>query len=252
MDEVGSDAFLGDNGEFAENWLNNLPEDTFEKDDTGKPKTGDLANHKGIASVVKSYLNKDKLIGKSIQPLPEGATEEQVKTYRAKVGCPETAEGYEVKPPENLPEGLLISEEILKEAANYAHANHIPKTVYEGLAKIVLDSQIKMYGTMVEAAKKESDKTAEEASNKLKGEWGAGYDKNVELARRGYDLYGGREFVDLMESTGLKDNAIIVKTFLEIYKETHPKEFVTGESQAGKTTVPGQLDYSNVVGDSGR
>jgi hypothetical protein len=54
-----------------------------------------------------------------------------------------------------------------------------------------------------------------------------------------------------MESSGLKDNAIVVETFLEIFKQTNPKEFVTSGAAPSKTTVPGQLDYSKVVGNSG-
>jgi len=251
-DAVMADMILGDDGIFQEGWMNNLPEDTFEKDDTGNLKTGDLGDHKSIASIVKSYLNKDKLIGKSIQPLPKEATEEQIKAFRAKVGCPETVDGYEVKPPAEMPEGMLFSEDLMKAAKDYAHANHIPKTVFEGLAKLVLDNQMSIFNTIKEGEKKETDKAAEESANKLKGEWGADYDKNLEFARRGYDLFGGKEFVDLMESSGLKDNAVVVKTFLEIYKQVKPDEFVTGTAAGGQTTPEGQLDYSKVVGASGR
>lgn len=242
MDAIGSDAYLGDNGEFAENWMDNLPDGTFEKDDTGKSKTGDLADHKDVASVVKSYMNSQKLLGTAIQPLAEEATDEQVKAYRAKTGCPETAEGYEITPPE-MPEGLEFDKELMTNTTKYAHDNHIPRTVFEGLAKVVMDGQVKKFKEMVAAAVTEQDKVAEVASNKLKGKWGADYDKFLEMGRRAYDLFGGKEFVALMESTGLKDNALVVETFLEIYKQIKPDEFVAGGAAGGKAAVPGQLVY---------
>ena len=42
-DAIAADAFLSDNGAFQDGWLDNLPEGTFEKDDTGQLKQGDLA-----------------------------------------------------------------------------------------------------------------------------------------------------------------------------------------------------------------
>lgn len=250
---VLADAYLGDNGAFAENWMDSLPEGTFEKDDTGKLKTGDLADHKDVASVVKSYMNSQKLLGTAIQPLADDASDEERRAHFTKQGCPEKADGYETVMPEKMPEGMLFSEEIMTAAKNFAHANGVKKEIFEGLSKVVLDSQIKMFGEMVAAAKVEQDKVAEEASNKLKGKWGADYDKFLEMGRRSYDVHGGKEFVDLMESTGLKDNPVVVETFLEIYKQTNPKEFVTGGAGEGaKTTPAGELDYSKVHGHSGR
>lgn len=240
---IGSDAYLGDDGAFAEDWMANLPEDTFEKDDTGKLKTGDIKDHKNIGSIVKSYLQKDKLLGTAIQPLPEDATEEQIKSFRSKMGCPESPEGYEITKPE-LPEDMVYDEDLIKAGASYAHTNHVPKTVFEGLVKLFLDGQIKRHKENGAAELAAQDKLADAATNKLKGKWGADYDKFVELGRRAYELFGKKDFVDLMASTGLKDNPVVVETFVEIYKQTHPGEFVTGDASGGtKATVPGQLVY---------
>lgn len=251
-DSVGSDAYLGDNGAFADDWTDNLPEDTFEKDETGALKMGDVKDHKEIGSLVKSYMNSQKKLGTAIQPLKDDATDEERRAHFTKQGCPEKADGYVTPMPEKLPEGMLFSEEIMTAAKNYAHANGVKKEVLEGLSKVVLDSQIEMFNKMVAEAKIAQDKVAEEATNKLKGKWGADHDKFVEMARRSYDVHGGKEFVDLMESTGLKDNAIVVETFLKIFQQTNPKEFVAEGTPPGKTVEKGQLDYSTVHGHSGR
>ncbi len=252
-DSIGSDAFLGDNGAFTEGWTDSLPEGTFEKDDTGVLKMGDIADHKDIGSLVKTHLNLQKKLGTAIQPLADNASDEDKRAYYTKQGCPEKAEDYVTPMPEKLPEGMLFSEDIMTAAKNYAHANGVKKEILEGLSKVVLDSQIEMFNKMVADAKIAQDKAAEEATNKLKGKWGDDNDKYVELARRAYDVHGGQAFVDLMESTGLKDNPIVVETFLEIFKQTNPKEFVGGsEEPVGKTTPAGQLDYSEVHGHSGK
>ena len=250
---VAAESYLGDNGAFAENWMDNLPDGTFEKDDTGVLKMGNLKDQKDLASLVKTTLSLEKKLGTAIQPLADDASDEERRAHYTKQGCPEKAEDYVTPMPEKLPEGMLFSEDIMTAAKNYAHANGVKKEILEGLSKVVIDSQIEMFNKMVADAKEKADKAAEEATNKLKGKWGADHDKFVELARRAYDVHGGQAFVNLMESTGLKDNAVVVETFLEIYKQTNPKEFVGGsEEPAGKTTPEGQLDYSEVHGHSGR
>jgi len=251
-DAISSDAYLGADGAFAENWMDNMPDGTFEKDDTGKNKTGDMADLKNLPTLVKNHLNLQGKLGTAIFPLADDATPEERRAHFTKQGCPETVEGYEIKAPE-IPEdsGIAFSEDLMKACTKYAHDNGIPKTVYEGLYKTLVDGQISELKTRVEANIKAQDTAAEEATNKLKGKWGADYDKFVEMAKRSYDLFGKKEFVDLMESSGLKDNAIVVETFLDIYRQTNPAEFVSGGEGESKTTPAGELDYSKVHGHSG-
>lgn len=250
---VAAESYLGDDGALQDGWMGNLPDGTFEKDDTGKNKVGDLADHKDVAGIVKSYMNGQKLLGTAIQPLADDASDEDKRAYHTKQGCPEKADGYEVKIPD-MPDGMGFDEDLMTAMKQYAFDTGMPKTRFEGLAMKLLEGQIAAHTKRVEAAKIEQDKVdeeakvaqdkvAEEADNKLKGKWGADHDKFVEMARRAYDIHGGKEFVDLMESSGLKDNAIVVETFLNIFKQTNPKEFVDGSTPGGKATVQGQLSY---------
>lgn len=257
---ITADAYLGEDGAFQENWLDNVPEDTFEKDDTGKAKQGDLADHKSIASIVKSYLNKDKLLGTAIQPLAEDATDEQKAAHRVRVGCPDKVEGYEIVKPA-LPEGMALDEELITNATKYAHDNYVPKDVFEGLVKMVLErqlSQIKQLNVaQAETATKaqaDADKVIETAENELKGKWGADYPANIEMANRFYDLPGddniNKAFTDLMAEKGLNNHPAVVEFFREAYKLVKEDEIPGGTAGAGKETVPGQLDYSTVHGNS--
>jgi hypothetical protein len=257
---VMADAYLGDDGAFQEGWLDNLPEDTFEKDDTGALKQGDLVDHKNIGSIVKSYLNKDKMLGSAIQPLPENATDEQIKAHRVKVGCPETVEGYEITKPEKMPEGMAFDEDLMKKCVQYAHDNHVPKTLFEGLAKMIIEGEIETFKKVTEAnakfMKEASDKAIAEAENKLKGKHGAKYDTVLEMANRFYDLPGNDEvnkaFTDLMKEKGLDSHPAVIDFFSESYKMVKGDTIPEGGSAPNKGVPPGQLDYSTVVGNSGR
>jgi len=256
---VAADAFLGEDGAFQDGWMDSLPADTFEKDDTGKLKQGDLADHKGIGSIIKSYLNKDKMLGTAIQPLGDKPTTDQIKAYRAKVGCPETVEGYEVKKPE-VPDGMAYDEELVKACSKYAHDNHIPKGIFEGMAKLVIDGQIDTFKKVSEANVKfeqeESDRAIETADNQLKAKHGAKYDEVVESANRFYDLPGNDEvnkaFTDLMKEKKLDSHPAVLDFFHESYKLVKGDTPPPPGSPAGQMTVPGQLDYSKVVGNSGK
>lgn len=244
---VAAETILGEDGAFQDGWLDSMPDGTFEKDDTGKSKQGDLADHKNIGSIVKSYLNKDKLLGTSIQPLGEKPTDDQIKAHRSKVGCPETVEGYEVAKPEKLPEGMAFDDELMTNCSKYAHDNHIPKGVFEGLAKLVIDGQTATFTKMTEAAVKDRDGIIETATNKLKGEWGAEYDGNLETANRFYDLPGNNEvnkaFTELMAEYELNSHPIVVKFFHEAFKMVKSDTVPSGDGAGGETTKKGQLSY---------
>ncbi len=180
-DAVAAESILGENGALQDGWLGHLAKDTFEKDDTGKLKTGDLAEIKNQSALVKSYLNKDKLLGTAIQPLPEKPTDEQITAHRSRVGCPETVDGYEIVKPE-MPENMVWDEDLAKACAKYAHDNHLPKGVFEGLFKMVVDGQIEGSKKLTEAWAKDDDKAVETASNQLKAKHGAKYDAILDMA----------------------------------------------------------------------
>ena len=243
---VLADAFLGENGALQEGWLGNLPEDTFEKDDTGKAKQGDLAEHKNMASLTKSYMNAQKLLGTAIQPLADDATPEQKRAHFTKLGCPEKVEGYEVVKTE-LPEGMVYSDELIAQCKQFAFDTGMPKGIFEGLTKIVTDGQIKNYKEAVAAASAARDKAIETASNELKAKWGAEYDPNIEKANRFYDMPGddavNKAFTDLMAEHGLNSHPVVLRFFHEAYKLTEEESTPGHGSAAGKTTESGQLTY---------
>ena len=257
-DVVMAESFLADDGAFQDGWLGNLPEDTFERDDTGVFKQGDLGDHKSIASIVKSYLNKDKMLGKAIQPLPEKPTPEQIAAYNIKMGCPEKAEGYETHKPD-LPEGMAFDDNLMASCAKYAHDNHIPKGVFEGLAKMVVDGQIETFKKVSDANAKfmqeESDKSIAAAESALKAKHGAEYPAVLDMANRFYELPGNAEvnkaFTDLLKERGMDSNPAVIDFFHECYKLVKGDVVPGVVGVSGGNPVPaGQLDYSVIVGNS--
>ena len=262
-----ADAYLGENGAFQDGWLDNMPEGTFEKDDTGKFKQSDLAEIPNFPTLIKNHLNLQGKLGTAIQPLPEKATDDQKKAYRAKVGCPDTVEGYEVAKPA-LPEGMAFDDELIKSVTQFAHDNHIPKSVFEGLAKMVIERQITTTKQMFEAgakaqaeteagAQKVKDQAIETAENQLKTKYGAKYEEVREGAARWRDRTGDDELnkalCDLLAEKELDSHPVIIEAFYHNWKTyLRDSEIPAGTAGAGGSGAPGQLDYSKVVGNSGR
>ena len=125
------------------------------------------------------------------------------------------------------------------------------------MAKLVIDGQIATFSKMVEAATKDSDAAIETATNQLKAKHGAKYDAFVEMANRFYDLPGNddvnKTFTGLMKERGLDSHPAVLEFMAEAYKLVKEDPPPPGGGEAGgKTTEPGQLDYSVVVGNSGK
>ena len=222
---------------------------------------GFIANHddpainryKTFDDFVTGHKELENKLGTVIQPLAEDATNEQKKAYREKVGCPDTVGGYEIAKP-TLPEGMAFDDELIKNVTQYAHDNHVPKGVFEGLAKLVIERQMTTSKQMMKAAAKaqteaqaEKDKAITTAENELKGEWGADYDKNLEMANRFYDLPGddatNKTFTELIAEKGLNSHPAVVKFFREAYKLVKEDEIPGSGTPAGETIELGQLSY---------
>lgn len=249
-DAVTADAYLGDNGVLQEDWLDALPEGTFEKDDTGKLMTANLADHKDLAGIVKSFVGQHKLVGSAIQPLKEDATPEQKAEFFQRFGCPKTVEGYELTAPTELPEGMEYRQDLVDAVSAVAISEGVSKTAMQKLANSFNQWQIENFKT--QKAKKEADieKTFDEGEAALKVEWSDDFDKNVAIIRKlEAQAPEIQEISDIVfKITGKGNHPVLHKAFYKLALKILPDSVVTGGVKTGKTTVPGQLDYSKVVG----
>jgi hypothetical protein len=134
-------------------------------------KTGDDA----ITSLknLETLLGAEKA-GRTIVLPKDEKDAEGVKAYRAKIGVPETPEGYEL-PVKDGDNGAFA-----KQASAWLHAAGIPKAAGQALAK----QWNEHYDKALEAAKTELKAQSEKQIESLKAEWGDSFDKNSEQARR--------------------------------------------------------------------
>lgn len=169
-----------------------------------------LQRFKNPESLSKSYIELERKIGSNTVTVPkEGATDEEKASFFQKIGRPESADKYTIELSKELHAGVAEMSNpesqgkykemafglgLLPEQAQGLHAWHM-QNISDALKQ-----------QEAAAVKETSDSEAA-----LRREWGPTYDKNVELASRVVNKFGGEEAQKLLEQSGLGRNPIMLK-----------------------------------------
>lgn len=88
---------------------------------------GKFSGEKGQAKLAKAFLDTEKFKGRALIPPKEGATEQEIAEFNTKLakvqGVPDSPEGYEIKRPDQMPEGMIYDEEMENWFRKMAHSN---------------------------------------------------------------------------------------------------------------------------------
>lgn len=157
-------------------------------DDLGELKSHPAAQKfKSPADLLKSYVNLEKTIGKDKIALPgKDAKPEEIKAFFAKLGVPESPDGYKL-PDVKLPESAgTINPNVQKEFLAKAHEIGLtPQQVsalYEWQAGSITSAL-----SQKEAAAAESVQKSEAA---LRKEFGRAYDEKISTAKKVIAAFG--------------------------------------------------------------
>lgn len=173
--------------------------------DEGIRGYAELKGWKDPASAIDSYRNLEKLRGvpeNELARIPKEGDAEAWNQFYTKLGRPESAAGYEMPIPEG-DDGVFA-----KAAAEWFHEAGLSPAQAKILAEKnneYLASQVKAWETEV-AARQDQEMT------ELKTTWGAAFDQNTEIARRGAKQFGVTE--EVMEQL---EGAMGTKGMLEFF-----------------------------------
>jgi hypothetical protein len=134
-------------------------------------------------SVLESYRNLEKLHGvprERLLKIPESADDKAWEEIHTKLGKPATPEGYGFKPKD--PQDPSFT----NWASSTFHKLNLSATQGQALVKEFNDMQAGIQAE--EAAKYQA--TVQEQTGKLKKEWGAAFNQNVNRARQAYRQFG--------------------------------------------------------------
>jgi hypothetical protein len=90
----------------------------------------------------------------------------------------------------------------------------------------------------------------EKATTELKTKWGAAFDSKVRFAQTASTHFGGPEFKEYLESTGLGNHPRIIEVFAKIGESLKEDTFVPG-SLPPKVNTPDQAqeEINKIMGD---
>jgi len=162
------------------------------------------------AGVLKSYVNAQKMLGKEKVVIPsKNATEDDWNNFYNKIGRPEL-DKYAI----NLREGQEADEAFLGKFKEVAHKS--------GLLPKQAEALFNWYHEEVDSVHKSSieEQTAKIESEhlNLKKEWGFGYDKEIDLAKRALRQFASEDEIKEFKEAGLTGDVRFIKFMNKIGK----------------------------------
>lgn len=176
-----------------------------------------LKDIKDFDGLIKSFVNKDSMIGKKFEDL----SPEDVSKYYGKMGRPDDASKYD-----------LDVEGVGKEAdLDWFKVSAHKAGLSNDQAKEVLSNYLSVNEKMVAekqeaAAKSHSNQVAE-----VKEMFGIDFQENVAKANEAAKFIGGQDLLDAIKDSGMGNNPHVIKAFHEVSKMMGEHKSVSGESK---------------------
>jgi len=193
---------LDDKGAFKQGWVDTLPPDL-------KDYASTLGKYPNVAELLRGHGNAQKLIGQKgaqgIKPPGPDAKPEEIAAFRKALGVPDDVAGYDIKKPENLPEGVEWNDEDVNGFKKLAH--DIGLTPAQA-AKLVEYDTARM-GAKAVKGKEGLDAFVAGQRDALTKEWGDGYDSKIQAAKLFAQEASDYLKVDLLKSGYANDATFI-------------------------------------------
>lgn len=229
-------ALVGDDGNFVEGYIDKLP-------DNLKDHSAHFAKYRSPIQALEHTHHLQQLLGKKgeavIIPGPD-SSEDEKRTFRERLGVPEQASEYDIKKPDNLPEGVEWDEDRINGFKDLAHELSLTP---QQVAKLV------EYDTAQAASVSEASQAqmvgAEEAvfrqeTEKLRQQWGDQFEANKTMSERAA-LTAGFSDEDIA-SNPLFRNADFVMTLAKFGKLMSEDTLVKGTDGGGMTSPKATAD----------
>lgn len=195
----------------TENWYDAFPDEYKSNSNVTKYKTQE--------EFLKGYVNLNKKIGEKGLTKPE--TDEDWNNAYNFLGKPETIEGYEYTPGEELPDELKLNEQMATSFKAVAHEIGLNPNQYEKL----MGSYMAMNEQGFKTRQEQEQANLLTSEKNLKEKWGQAYDQNIELAQNIVKKHdNGGELTKLLETpfngSSLGNNPVLLNMLANVAKTT--------------------------------
>lgn len=217
----------------APSWRDTLPPEIREAPSLGK--------YQDVASLAKGYVEAQTLIGRKGAIIPkEGDSPEVTAAFRQAMGVPDKPEGYEIKVPEGLPEGVW-NDAAAGQLRSWAHELGLTPAQAQGLA----ERYAQMGGTAVQ-------QSAEATETELRKEWGVAFQAKMKSANEALRSIGGEDLAQYLQTSGLGNHPAMVRAWAKIGEgmgEDRPAGMGTGRSSGVMTPSEAKAERMKIMGD---
>ncbi len=206
-------------GEAAPDWRDGLPSEL-------RPMAERMNTPHDAVKVAADLRHK---LSRAIVPPDESASEEDRDAFFSRLGRPATPDGYSYTRPESLPDQLVPDDTGVEREKSFLAAMHqagATPAVVQAAVDWYYDALVETVGDSLPGAGQPA--AVEAATAALRREWGADFDKNVELANRAFNTFGGADFVDAVSQHDLNNHPAVVRTFASIGRQMGEDDMITG------------------------
>jgi len=185
-----------------------------------------FAKYQSPNEALAAFVDVQKLIGpeKIIMPSKEADENEWNERVFDRLGRPKESKDYALPTDLEIPEGFPVREQLVQGFRDQAHKLGILPKQFEGMYKWFMNENIAQFNSA-----KEGIVTAKnEATSKLRTEWGAAFDQNVALGEKVLNTFGDEETTLFLRESGLNNNPAFVK-FLSKVGKSFSEDQLTGK-----------------------
>jgi hypothetical protein len=218
-DQPESGADSGAEGEAAPDWRDGLPSEL-------RPMAERMNTPHDAVKVAADLRHK---LSRAIVPPDDSASEDERNAFYSRLGRPATPDGYDYTRPETLPDHLVPDDAGVANEGSFLAAMH-----QAGATPAVVQAAFDWYYGMLTETVGDSppgiDRGAsiEAATSALRREWGSDYDKNLELANRAFNTFGGADVVEAFNQHDLSNHPAVVRAFARIGLQMGEDDMITG------------------------
>ena len=177
-------------GNLAENYTSLLEENGLGE------LTNTVAKYKSPEGLLKGAANLISFAGKKVEGVivpNEGSTEQEIAEYRQAIGVPESPTAYELKAPENMPEGMGWDEGLAGECQNVFHDIGLSQEQATKISQAYSDITNNQFEQATQTLQLQSEGEMEQQRAEMQKQWGDKYDTNLQNAvnmasTMGFDL----------------------------------------------------------------
>lgn len=167
-----------------------------------------LQDFKDINSMAKSHVELHRMLGNRVKLPDDNSTPEEWNKFYAKIGRPESPEGYDLADPGDMPPGMQWDQDL---------AGWFSKTAYElGLPKQKAQEFVKRWNDRAGVTMHEAQKQMGAELDNLRREWGDSFDGRVELGVRAIERAFQKpeeavKFKEFLNTSGLGNHPMMIK-----------------------------------------